>query len=123
MSAFGPKRTSVSAPHMSAFGGKADMTVCVCLLLRSLLGVKRTSLIAAHMSPFDPAATLSGVLCCSAKRVSAGDSTAVRLSAPGAVRHDVAHQVAHVVLQISDDVLGDVSDRDHAHDLARVQHW
>ena len=53
----------------------------------------------------------------------AGDSTAVRLSAPGAVRHDVANQVAHVVLQISDDVLDDVSDRDHAHDLARVQHW
>jgi ABC-type uncharacterized transport system substrate-binding protein len=53
----------------------------------------------------------------------AGDSTAVRLSAPGAVRHDVAHQVAHVVFQISDDVLDDVSDRDHAHDLARVQHW
>src|ERR1700692_3074274 len=53
----------------------------------------------------------------------AGDGTAVRLSAPGAVLHDVAHQVAHVVLQISDDVLDDVSDRDHAHDLARVQHW
>ena len=53
----------------------------------------------------------------------AGDSTAVRLSAPGAVRHDVAHQVAHFVLQISDDVLDDVSYRDHAHDLARVQHW
>ena len=53
----------------------------------------------------------------------AGDSSAVRLSASGAVRHDVAHQVAHVVLQISDDVLDDVSDRDHAHDLARVQHW
>src|SRR6187399_3660301 len=53
----------------------------------------------------------------------AGDGTAVRLSAPGAVRHDVAHQVAQVVLQISDDVLDDVSDRDHAHDLARVQHW
>src|SRR6516164_2768383 len=52
-----------------------------------------------------------------------GDGTAVRLSAPGAVRHDVAHQVAHVVLQISDDVLDDVSNRDHAHDLARVQHW
>ena len=48
---------------------------------------------------------------------------AVRLSAPGAVPHDVAHQVAHVVLQISDDVLDDISDRDHAHDLARVQHW
>jgi hypothetical protein len=27
MSAIGPKRTSVVAPHMSAFGGKADMTV------------------------------------------------------------------------------------------------
>ena len=25
MSAFGPKRTSQIAPHMSAFGGKADM--------------------------------------------------------------------------------------------------
>jgi hypothetical protein len=45
------------------------------------------------------------------------------LSAPGAVPHDEAHQVVHVVLQISDDVLDDVSDRDHAHDLARVQHW
>src|ERR1700751_5820391 len=52
-----------------------------------------------------------------------GDGTAVRLSAPGAVPHDVARQVAHVVLQIPDDVLDDVSDRDHAHDLARVQHW
>jgi hypothetical protein len=28
MSAFGPKRTSLAAPHMSAFGGKADMTFC-----------------------------------------------------------------------------------------------
>ena len=27
---------------MSAFGGKADMTIVACLLLRSLLGVKRT---------------------------------------------------------------------------------
>ena len=27
MSAFGPKQTSASAPHMSAFGGKADMPV------------------------------------------------------------------------------------------------
>src|SRR5438874_11478408 len=34
----------------------------------------------------------------------AGDSTPVRPSAPGTVRHDVAHQVAHVVLQISDQV-------------------
>ena len=28
MSAFGPKRTSLVAPHMSAFVGKADMTFC-----------------------------------------------------------------------------------------------
>ena len=28
MSAFGTKQTSLGAPHMSAFRGKADMTVC-----------------------------------------------------------------------------------------------
>jgi hypothetical protein len=28
MPAIGPKRTSLVAPHMSAFGGKADMTFC-----------------------------------------------------------------------------------------------
>ena len=28
MSAIGTKRTSASALHMSAFGGKADMTFC-----------------------------------------------------------------------------------------------
>jgi hypothetical protein len=28
MSAIGPKQTSIAAPHMSAFGGKADMTFC-----------------------------------------------------------------------------------------------
>jgi hypothetical protein len=38
MSAIGPKRTSLVAPHMSAFGGKADMTVCANPLSRSLLG-------------------------------------------------------------------------------------
>jgi len=42
MSAFGPKRTYVAAPHMSAFGGKADMPVFGNPLSRSLLGVKRT---------------------------------------------------------------------------------
>src|SRR4029453_16477974 len=57
-SAFGPKRTSLVAPHMSAFGGKADMTIAACLLLRSLLGVKRTWLIATHMSASDPKRTL-----------------------------------------------------------------
>jgi len=54
MSAFGPKRTSLVAPHMSAFGGKADMTVCGNPLLRSLFGVKRTCPFALHMSAVDP---------------------------------------------------------------------
>ena len=29
MSAFGPKRTSLVAPHMSAFGGKADIVIAL----------------------------------------------------------------------------------------------
>jgi hypothetical protein len=59
MSAFGPKQTSLVAPHMSAFGGKADMAFCGCLLSRSLLGVKRTCLFAPHMSASDPKRTSS----------------------------------------------------------------
>jgi len=57
MSAYGPKQTLTRALHMSAFGGKADMTVCGCLLSRSLLGGKRTWLFALHMSAFDPKRT------------------------------------------------------------------
>ena len=38
---------------MSAFGGKADITVCGNPLSRSLLGVKRTWPFALHMSAFD----------------------------------------------------------------------
>src|SRR5262245_27237809 len=57
MSAIAPKRTCLVAPHMSAFGGKADMRFCACLLLQSLLGVKRTCLVAPHMSAFDPKRT------------------------------------------------------------------
>ena len=57
MSAFGPKQTSLAAPHMSAFGGKADMALCGNSLSRSLLGVKRTCLFAARMSAFDPKRT------------------------------------------------------------------
>src|SRR4029450_9366459 len=59
MSAIGPKRTSLVGPHMSALGGKADMTVCGNPLSRSLLGVKRTSLFATHVSAFDPKRTLT----------------------------------------------------------------
>src|SRR5262245_8300713 len=49
MSAFGPKRTSLVAPHMSAFGGKADMMFCERPLSQSLLGVKRTCRFALHI--------------------------------------------------------------------------
>jgi hypothetical protein len=62
MSAIGPKRTSLAAPHMSAFRGEADMHCRAAPLLRSLLGVKRTSPFAAHMSAFDPKRTLSVLL-------------------------------------------------------------
>jgi hypothetical protein len=57
MSAFGPKQTWAIAPHMSAFGGKADMGYCGSPLSRSLLGVKRTSPFALHMSASDPKRT------------------------------------------------------------------
>src|SRR5262245_8743580 len=57
MSAIGPKRTCACALHMSAFGGKPDMTLCGNSLSRSLLGVKRTCLFALHMSAFDPKRT------------------------------------------------------------------
>ena len=42
---------------MSAFGGKADITIAACPLLRSLLGVKRTWPIAVQMSAYDPKRT------------------------------------------------------------------
>ena len=48
MSAIGPKQTSASAAHMSAFGVKADMAFCGNPLSRSLLVAKRTWLVAAH---------------------------------------------------------------------------
>ena len=42
---------------MSAFGGKADMTLCGNPLSRSLLGAKRTCPFALHMSASDPKRT------------------------------------------------------------------
>jgi ABC-type uncharacterized transport system substrate-binding protein len=47
MSAFGPKRTSVVAPHMFAFGGKADMTFAAQM---SAFDPKRTSVISYRVS-------------------------------------------------------------------------
>src|SRR5215471_242024 len=61
MSAIGPKWTYASALQESAFGGKADMTVCGSPLSWSLLGVKQTWVGALHMSAFDPKRTLVGV--------------------------------------------------------------
>jgi len=55
MSAFGPKRTSPVAAHMSAFGGKADMAVCGSPLSRSLFG--ETCRFALPMSVYDPKRT------------------------------------------------------------------
>jgi hypothetical protein len=42
---------------MSAFGGKADITIAACPLLRSLLGAKQTWAFALHMSANDPKRT------------------------------------------------------------------
>src|SRR5262245_59975063 len=42
---------------MSAFGGKADITIGTCPLSRSPLGVKRTWVDSLHMSAFDPKRT------------------------------------------------------------------
>jgi len=50
MSAIGPKQTSAIAPHMSAFGGKADMPKNN---RRRYWGVKRISL-SGEMSAFHP---------------------------------------------------------------------
>jgi len=44
---------------MSAFGGKADMTIGRCPLWWSLSGVKQTWVAALHMSAFDPKRTLA----------------------------------------------------------------
>ena len=57
MSAYGPKQTWMNALHISAFRGKADITIAACLLLRSLSGVKRTWAVALHMSANDPRRT------------------------------------------------------------------
>src|SRR6187401_1962423 len=57
MSAFGPKQTWSSAPHMSAFRGKADMTSCGKSAFAVAIGVKRTWLFALQMSAYDPKQT------------------------------------------------------------------
>ena len=47
----------MSALHMSAFRGKADMTIGTCPLSRSVSGVKQTCVFALHMSANDPKRT------------------------------------------------------------------
>src|SRR5215467_11087504 len=81
MSAIGPKQTWARALHMSAFGGKADMTFCGSPLSRSLLGVKQTSLFATHMSAFDLQRTSSAkvFLRCTAQGFDEASVTALAL--------------------------------------------
>ena len=56
-SAIGPKRTSLVAPHTSAFGGKADMTICGMSAFAVAFGGKADIRVALHMSAFDPKRT------------------------------------------------------------------
>jgi hypothetical protein len=67
---------------MSAFGGKADMTLCGISLSRLLLGVKRTWLVAAHMSAFDPKRTSTAPhgLC---EKLARAHREQIRLTSPG----------------------------------------
>ena len=57
MSAIGPKQTSASALHMSAFGGKADITFWTDVRFRGRYGGKADIAVALHMSAFDPKRT------------------------------------------------------------------
>ena len=62
MSAIGPKQTWASALHMSAFGGKADMTICDMSAFAVAIGGKADIACCAHMSAFDPKRTFGGLL-------------------------------------------------------------
>ena len=54
MSAIGTKRAWTSAPHMSAFGGKANTTIlrCTCLLLTQSGHLSRTPSQVSALSRF-----------------------------------------------------------------------
>ena len=54
-----PKRTSATALHLSACGGKADMTIGTCPLSWSLSGVKQTWHFAPQEFAIDPKRTFS----------------------------------------------------------------
>jgi hypothetical protein len=57
---------------MSAFGGKADITIAACPLFRSLLGVKQTCFVAPHMSANDPKRTSGHERECALQRFGGG---------------------------------------------------
>jgi len=71
MSAIGPKRTSLVAPHMSAFGGKADMASLYTTLGKS--GQNTRMYHQLRVSLLVP----SGVLCASQRGVCWHDKSAV----------------------------------------------
>ena len=116
-----PGRAEKTAVRMPANWGTADWFrtsaqplkltrpgCCDAVGLTPATGPLQTGLGIPVTAAGDPAAKLCDVLFGCAKRVSAlskhllepdgGANTTVRLSAPRAVRHDVAHQVSHVVL-------------------------
>jgi hypothetical protein len=69
MSAIGPKRTSLVAPHMSAFGGKADMTLTGLYVRLWPMAAKRLILRALSFPVFQCFTILSpGVLAANAMR-------------------------------------------------------
>jgi len=49
MSAFGPKQTCSFAMHMSAFGGKADMTICMSAFAVAIGGKADMPVCAAYV--------------------------------------------------------------------------
>jgi hypothetical protein len=57
MSASGPKQTWMNAPHMSAFGGKADMTICGMSAFAVAIGGKADMTCCAAYIGFDPKRT------------------------------------------------------------------
>ena len=54
MSAIGTKRTFVIAPHMSAFGGKADMPFCAAYVRFDPKRTSPVSYVAEVFSPNNP---------------------------------------------------------------------
>src|SRR5262245_18556991 len=86
---------------MSAFRGKADMTVCGNPHSRSLLGVKRTCLVALHESASDPKQTCAPLPMNEFKRLrwSRGGDETTRVNIVGSRERGVAARRARAAAQ------------------------